>query len=351
MNRLSELTVNKNNNFNLIRLAAALAVLINHSFPLATGREVDFWIGSHLGISLGSIAVDIFFATSGFLVTGSLLSNNNILRFIKARILRIYPALIVMLLITTILIGGYFTSLHMREYLASSDTLRYLLKNGSLFTGASYTLPGVFETNPYKESVNGSLWTLPYEIWMYSTLAFAWIISSVSQGRSRIFRTTIVTLALFALVTYNSTNSDDTKLFSMFFSGAAFCVLQKRITLSLPLFLLAAMALMASMLDKEIFHVVYSLTLTYLLMCAAYMPSGRIRAFNRIGDYSYGVYIYAFPVQQSVAAFFPGISVAGMFQISLLITFMLAVLSWHFIEKPALALKGVPSARYSSRLT
>lgn len=111
------------------------------------------------------------------------------------------------------------------------------------------------------------------------------------------------------------------------------------------------MALGVSMLDKEIFHVVYSLTLTYLLMCAAYMPSGRIRVFNRIGDYSYGVYIYAFPVQQSVAAFLPGISVAEMFQLSLFFTFLLAMLSWHLIEKPALALKGAPSARYSSRLT
>lgn len=222
MHKLSELAANKNNNFNLIRLAAAIAVLINHCFPLATGREVDFWIGSHLGISLGSIAVDIFFATSGFLVTGSLLSSNDIIRFIRARILRIYPALIVMLFITTILIGGYFTSLHMKDYLASSGTLKYFLKNGSLFTGASYTLPGVFETNPYKGAVNGSLWTLPYEIWMYSTLAFVWILSSASQGRSRIFRASIITLALFALATYNSTNSDDTKLFSMFFSGGGF---------------------------------------------------------------------------------------------------------------------------------
>ena len=346
MSRLSELAVNRNNNFNVIRLTAAVAVLVGHCFPLATGMEANFWIGYHLETSLGSIAVDIFFITSGFLVTGSLLSNKDILRFIIARILRVYPALFAMLLITTILIGSYFTKLLLTDYLANHDAHWYLLKNASLFTGVVFTLPGVFETNPYKGTVNGSLWTLPYEIWMYSTLTFFWLVLRLSSKlQLRIFKITIVTLAFFSLVTYNSIKPSDTnfytfiKLFSMFFTGSAYFILQKRIILSQPLFWLTATALVVSMLDKDVFHVIYSLTLAYLLVCAAYMPSGRIRAFNRIGDYSYGVYIYAFPVQQSVAAIFPGISVGSMFLISILFTLAFAGLSWHLIEKPSLALK------------
>ena len=358
MNRLSELAVNKKNNFNLIRLAAAIAVLAGHCFPLATGLEADFWIGHHLGISLGSIAVDIFFITSGFLVTGSLLSSKDTVKFIKARTLRVYPALLVMLFFTTIFIGAYFTKLQTTDYFASHDTHWYLLKNASLITGVSFTLPGVFETNPYKIAVNGSLWTLPYEIWMYGALALIWLALSVfSKLRIRIFKITIIILALLSLLIYNSINLSDSryfqliKLFSMFFSGATYCVLQKRIILSLPLFCFTSIALGVSMLNKNVFHVVYSLTLTYLLICAAYMPSGRIRAFNRLGDYSYGIYIYAFPVQQSVTALFPGISVGGLLLISLLITFAFAALSWHLIEKPSLELKTRVSGGCNTRLT
>lgn len=358
MNRLSELAVNKNNNFNLLRLAAAIAVLAGHCFPLATGLEANFWIGHHLGISLGSVAVDIFFITSGFLVTGSLLSNKDTIKFIKARTLRVYPALLVMLFFTTIFIGAYFTKLQTTDYFTNHDTYWYLLKNASLITGVSFTLPGVFETNPYKIAVNGSLWTLPYEIWMYSALALIWLALSVfSTLRLRIFKITIIIFALLSLVIYNSINLSDSryfqliKLFAMFFSGATYFVLQKRIILSLPLFCFTSIALGVSMLNKDVFHVVYSLTLTYLLICAAYMPAGRIRAFNRIGDYSYGVYIYAFPVQQSVAAIFPIISVGEMLLISLLFTFAFAALSWHLIEKPSLALKTRVSGGCNTQLT
>jgi peptidoglycan/LPS O-acetylase OafA/YrhL len=358
MKRLSELTVTRNNNFNLIRLSAAIAVLVAHCFPLATGKEAGFAISNYLGISLGSLAVDIFFVTSGFLVTGSLLTNKSALKFIYARILRIYPALLAMLLITTIFLGSYFTKLQWADYLVSNVTHWYFLKNISLITGVNFVLPGVFETNPYKGTVNGSLWTMPYEIWMYGTLVLTWLVLQVaSELRLRMFKITVVVFALSSLIAYIAIEPNSNRyyqlirLFSMFFTGAAYYVLQKRVILSPLVFWLAAMALAASMLDKHIFHIVYSLTLAYMLIYAAYIPTGRIRAFNGFGDYSYGVYIYAFPVQQSVAALIPGISIEGMLLISLSVTFVFAGLSWHFIEKPSLALKAAVSGRHNSQLT
>jgi len=98
--------------------------------------------------------------------------------------------------------------------------------------------------------------------------------------------------------------------------------------------------LLASALDRRAFFVVYSLAAPYLLFYFAYVPGGFIRHYNRVGDYSYGVYIYAFPVQQTIAALIPGVSVLSMFLLSASVTLTLAMLSWHLLERYALGLKG-----------
>lgn len=98
--------------------------------------------------------------------------------------------------------------------------------------------------------------------------------------------------------------------------------------------------LLLSIFNKDLFFVVYTLSLPYMIFYLAYVPKGKIRSFNKVGDYSYGIYIYAFPVQQSIAAaIFPGISVANMVLGSFAVTFVLAFLSWHFIEKKFLKMK------------
>jgi peptidoglycan/LPS O-acetylase OafA/YrhL len=89
----------------------------------------------------------------------------------------------------------------------------------------------------------------------------------------------------------------------------------------------------------------YHLSIAYLVVSIAYLPAGWLRRYNSVGDYSYGVYIYAFPVQQAVAALFPGIAVWCMVMASGFVTILLAVFSWHKIEKPAMALKPVAVSR------
>jgi peptidoglycan/LPS O-acetylase OafA/YrhL len=92
-------------------------------------------------------------------------------------------------------------------------------------------------------------------------------------------------------------------------------------------------------MQKQMFFVGYSILLPYLVFYIAYIPGGRIRNFNKAGDYSYGIYIYAFPVQQSIAELIPNISVFGMVCLSFIITFILAYFSWHFVEKKFLKMK------------
>lgn len=120
---------------------------------------------------MGGIAVDVFFITSGFLITYSFFSRNNIIAFIWARILRIYPALFVAIVFCVFVVGLFFTTNTISDYLFDPQTFKFFRRNVTLFSGVKYELPGVFTDNPYMNAVNGSLWTLPYEIKMYTYLA------------------------------------------------------------------------------------------------------------------------------------------------------------------------------------
>jgi peptidoglycan/LPS O-acetylase OafA/YrhL len=348
--RLSNFTPGRDNNFHLIRIVAALAVVITHSFALAIGTGEAEPFRKSLGMTMGSIAVDVFFITSGFLVTASLLTRQSAIEFIWARFLRIFPALLIMLLLTVFGLGVFFTSLPIQSYLSDSRTYFYLVKCATLITGVSDTLPGVFHANPYKNSINGSLWSMPYEVRMYAILAIIWVTLRIKKRtRLRAFEMAIVTGAVIAGVLvvaryFFYLPGDDTfvRLFFMFFSGAAFYVLKDYITLSYLFFWLFSIALLSSAIaNKHAFFVVYTLTIAYVLFYIAYIPSGFIRKYNLVGDYSYGVYIYAFPVQQTVAALVPGVSVFPMLLISTSATLLLGALSWHLLERHALGLKAL----------
>ena len=341
---LSSFTQGKNNNFNLIRIIAALAVLVSHSFSLLLQPEP---FGQSLGMSMGSIAVDIFFVASGFLVAGSLLARQSVSEYVLARVLRIYPALIVMLVLTVFVLGAVFTSVPLDAYYTNGQVYSYLMRCLTLISGVAYYLPGVFESNPFKGAVNGSLWTLVYEIKMYIFLALFWLVSALTKkNRTKMFNALMIASAVLALGVvffrhfYLKDDSHAVRLFFMFFSGAAYWVLKDRIRLSTPLFLFLLCASAFSLLmSQDAFFIVYQLGVAYALFYIAYVPAGAIRQYNALGDYSYGVYIYAFPVQQAVVALFPGISVAAMMAMSAAVTLMLAILSWHVIEKRAMRLK------------
>lgn len=112
-----------------------------------------------------------------------------------------------------------------------------------------------------------------------------------------------------------------------------------RVILSLRLFLIACCILIYFLGNHTPFFIIYFLLIGYITLYIAYVPAGIMRRYNKFGDYSYGMYIYAFPVQQSVAALIENISVARMVMLSFSVTLVLAIFSWHLIEKPMLAKK------------
>ncbi len=344
--KLIDAAQGKDNNFNLIRLIAALAVLVTHSFAIATGDPKIEPLRGWLGMTLGDFAVDAFFITSGFLVTASLARRQSGLEFVCARALRIYPALLVMLGLTVFVVGPALSRLPLADYFSQWVTFKYLAKCATLVFGIEYFLPGLFEANPYKAAVNGSLWSMPWELRMYILLLVMWVVAKRAEtDRPRFWNRAIVLVFVLSAIAHLTTHFlvsetvHELRLMFMFFTGAAFYVLRRHIVLSPVLAGAAIIALGLGLLHREAFFLAYIVTIAYLLLWIAYIPSGCIRRFNRLGDYSYGTYIYAFPVQQVTATLLPGVSVLTMVFASGAITLALAVASWHLIERRALNLK------------
>ena len=159
--KVSEGLLTRKNNFDIIRFLASLMVVWFHSYPLTLGitggtDQLAFLTGGQ--VTFGGLAVMIFFIISGFLITMSYDRSNDLTKFTKARILRIFPGVIFVVLLSTFVLGPLVTNIELKEYLTNFQTYKYLLAM-SLYK-MQYALPGVFETNVYQISVNGSLWTL-----------------------------------------------------------------------------------------------------------------------------------------------------------------------------------------------
>lgn len=341
--KLSDAARGRDNNLHLIRIAAALAVLVTHSFALVAGSGDAEPLQRSLNTTWGAIAVDIFFVVSGFLVTGSLLGKQDLLDYSVARVLRIYPALIVMVLLSVFVLGPAFTTLSTTDYLSDGRTWLYLARCATLVLGVTDILPGVFGANPLQGIVNGSLWTMPYEIRMYLLLGVvwwglgAWRARRVVVVQRLILGYALLTAAVVCIAHLRGVSTGNfIRLSFVFFTGASCWVLREHIRLSWAAFGVLAAALALSTLHREAFFWVYHLSVVYLVFFLAYVPGGFLRGYNRMGDYSYGVYIYAFPVQQALMAWRPDLSVTGMIASSTLVTLLLAMVSWHALEQPAM---------------
>jgi peptidoglycan/LPS O-acetylase OafA/YrhL len=328
------------NNFNLIRLAAAIMVIFSHSYALLLPGGDP--LNRLLGMDASFIAVNAFFAISGFLITASYCRNASLVTYFEARVLRIFPGLFAAVLWCALLIGPLFTTMSLREYFAHRSIWQFITINSTLISNGiqlKYLLPGVFAGNPCSQAVNGSLWTLPYELWMYIGLGG---LGALGFLRTRwIGNLGAATLLLFPVIMpgHELSRWANFERFGLYFLLGVVCYLNRdRIPLSGVASLTLGVATV--FLYKTIlFSSMFTVALVYGLFWLAYRPSGWIRKYNDLGDYSYGTYVYAFPVQQSLITLIPSLHPLALFPLASLVTLTLAALSWHFLENPALSLK------------
>jgi len=346
--RLSALTDGRDNNFNLVRFVAAILVLFSHSFALALGSGNAEPLRNSIGMTWGSISVDVFFTASGFLICRSWLIRKNTVGFVWARVIRIWPGLIIVVCFCTFIVGPIFSSLKVWGYFTDFGTFKFFAKNIMLFRGIEANLPGVFLEVPYKSPVNGSLWTLPWELSLYAIIAVCLSVCGFLKRMISIavmdvkYSLLFIYLILFIIDAYfrfNLVPKVGTHLFCMFFAGATYYCWRDRIKLRASWFYLMLVILFSSLLIGNAFIFAYLIVVPYLLFYLVYIPGGLVRKYNKLGDYSYGVYIYSFPVQQSIASLAPSCSVFFMFTVSIVATLILAILSWHLVEKKCLRFK------------
>jgi len=327
---LASVESRRDNNFDVIRLVAAGLVLFSHSFPL-TGRHEP--LAPH---TLGRLGVEIFFATSGFLVARSWFGDPSARRFAAKRGLRIVPGLAVAVLVTALVIGPIFSDRSPAHYFASSAPWAYAVVN--VLTASMYVLPSVFAHNPFP-SANGSLWSLPLEVLAYVLLATA-----ASRRAFRSPRLLLAGLGTLAAASVAAPGSWGLRLIAVFFGGVAYYVFRDRVTLRPDLALVLALLWIGTFTTRYSAAVAV-VALPYLVTFFAYRSPARLRRLAGAGDVSYGVYVYSFPLQQSLVAALGPVDPLLLFGLAAPIVWLIGLASWRLVERPALARKPVRQRR------
>ena len=327
------------NNFDFLRFAAALAVVAAHAYALRLGY---IGIGMHDPIILmGQAGLAALLTTSGYLITASWESTASPLRFAWKRFLRVVPGLIPAILITLFLIGPVMTSLSLGEYFSALFSPAGIAAVPFFENGSTI---GLFSENPWTY-VNGSLWTIPLEVAMYGVVAALGIAGLLHRWGA------IPALAagnvLLWMVWFDDPRMSKIRFALYFLIGAWLYLHRERIpyrpTVAGGLLLLLGLSALTP--NPTVAGVI---AIPYLTIYAAHLPLPFLNTFGKPGDFSYGIYIYHYPIQQTIIqATANTLTLPALCGVSFAVTFLLAFLSWHLVEKRALAAKNLSAADLS----
>lgn len=335
--------MSRRNNFDFIRFMLATLVLWGHAFALPFGNDNrDLLRRISLGqMFSGRVAVLGFFCISGLLITLSWQHSKNAADYLKKRVLRIYPGFVVAALFN-VFVAGAFGSSNVSAYWRSLRTIVLMRRIVLLDNLQVYTS---FERTPY-HIINGSLWTIQSEFFCYLAVIILGIIGLYRRPRIMLFLTTALVALYWRDEVHPSHKLDTLRWFLpvyVFFGvGMALALYQKRVVYT------DRGAAWCVVLLLVACRVPHGLTFTmvfswpYLLFWLA--QTSRLKMQNwttRIGgDYSYGLYLYSFPIQQLLIRYVPtASSPLILFALSFPLSFAAAFLSWNLIEKPFLRRK------------
>ena len=338
----------KKNNFDFLRFFFAALVIFSHSFAVPVGSDdtEPLLIVTRGQVTLGGLAVDSFFMISGFLISLSWVRGRGVRDFAKKRALRIYPGFFVVTLLGVI--AAVACAREPLALLKSVSPVSLVFKTLIL---AGYEPLGSFADLPFR-TVNGSLWSIPYEVWCYVGVAVLGVIGLLTRRTFLLplFFVSIVGSVVFVILDLTPGGKILgvifgapvfwARLLPFYLAGMVFFQLRDRIPSSPVLVGVCVLALVVAARVPAGMSVALPTAGGYLLFSFAFSSRVPLAGWGRRGDFSYGLYLYAFPIQQMLLAKL-GLDVAPMllFVAAFPCVLAAAVASWFLIEKPALALK------------
>lgn len=332
---LSHFLKKENNNLDLIRIILACFVIIGHA-PILNGGSPTWLdpIAAFFPFTYsGALAVKLFFFISGLVVSNSLLNNKSVIYFIISRFFRLIPALLFVLLCSVFVVGLFVTNEPLHDYFSHLNHFQYIRDNISFYP--NYILPGVFTGNIYGNVVNGSLWSLRYEVGCYiAMLGFFLLLANKNKYYLNIPIALIILdsfLPSSILFTWLGNNPEINLLPVSFAYGAFFAVNVEKLTIDFKIVL-------GSFLIYYIFNNVHFTQVIFILTSCntlLYLASTKfvLKLKPRL-DISYGIYLWGFLVQQIIYHILGHLYVGMHCIIALFFSIVLAIITHIIIEKP-----------------
>jgi peptidoglycan/LPS O-acetylase OafA/YrhL len=326
--------------FDYLRIILSLAVIGWHTIIVCYGRDAEtpFWTGWFR--PLPSVIVPAFFALSGFLVAGSLV-RNSLPSFLTLRGVRIFPALAVEVLVSALLIGPFVTTYRLSDYFSDPLFFRYFF---NLIGHIQYLLPGVFAGMPCPDFVNIQLWTIPKELECYILISLIGLTRLHLRPWTLLFALIMVTIAILGREFWTgifpalNDRPPGGSIVMAFLFGVALYQLKDKVPFHWSLALISFVAGWLFLCWGTTTYL-STLPVAYLTVYIGLL-NPRISLLTAAADYSYGMYLYGFPVQQTVAFLFPSTRLwYANLALSVLISGVLAYLSWTFVESKAHAVR------------
>ena len=321
----------RSNNLNLVKFIAALFVIISHAYPLCKGAEYNDILSdlSRNSIAFGSLAVAIFFMSSGFFVTKSLLKSKDSKKYLHNRFIRIFPPLWFTLLVCILVCGLFFSTYSLGKYFLSSDFFKYCL---NFILIPIHNLPGVFMNNIYPGVVNGPLWTLPIEFVCYLVLLLAYKLNLVNKKSYKY-------VALLFIVAFVGINLIPLSIKGyiqpcfLFFWGSFYWIYRDKITMKNTYFLISLVAFVL-LIVLGYGHVASFLFVPYLTLYIAFCLPQCNNRLASLGNLSYDIYLCGWPIQQMVISLFGGSMLVGMnILISIPLSILVGYITYSLVEK------------------
>jgi peptidoglycan/LPS O-acetylase OafA/YrhL len=277
---------------------------------------------------------------SGLLVTNSLFKKKSVSEYLIARAFRILPALALVLVVSALIIGPLCTSMNFSDYFTNPNTYLYIKRQLLMQSWGTqglgyYNLPGLFADNAYKNNVNASLWTLVVEIYAYLFLAVIYLVGITEKRVAVVLIVLVVLDSLLPsriLFTFLPQGNEDFSYLPFCFACGALLALHKENVRIPGIMCVIGLIVLFYLMHGTVFErfIYYLATFAGILYFAS---NSLILRFRPKVDVSYGVYLWGFPIQQTLAHSFPGMGRPENFLLAILIAIVIGYFSWVVVEK------------------